>query len=258
MAFVAGGGLGFGSSVGGPAKSQFVGTRVPDGKVGGLTARWNMASVLIVNAPSGGHAFIGYHLANQLVAKGHEVSIFNAGEEENATKKNPCASYGDLTEKGVSVAYGDPTSEDVGVDIDQAFGKKFTVIVENFSKSAEEISPMVRHATGTGVEQFLYVSSCGIYKKSDEVPLQVGDPVNEKAGQVAVEKLLESSGLNYSSFRPIYIVGPKAAKSDYLDYFFHRIVRKRPVLLPGSGRFPIDSAYIPCWTYSSLMFRLST
>mmetsp|Transcript_5746 Transcript_5746/g.8100 ORF Transcript_5746/g.8100 Transcript_5746/m.8100 type:complete len:98 (+) Transcript_5746:996-1289(+) len=87
MAFVAGGGLGFGSSVGGPAKSQFVGTRVPDGKVGGLTARWNMASVLIVNAPSGGHAFIGYHLANQLVAKGHEVSIFNAGEEENATKK---------------------------------------------------------------------------------------------------------------------------------------------------------------------------
>mmetsp|Transcript_5746 Transcript_5746/g.8104 ORF Transcript_5746/g.8104 Transcript_5746/m.8104 type:complete len:92 (+) Transcript_5746:1159-1434(+) len=57
-------------------------------------------------------------------------------------KKNPCASYGDLTEKGVSVAYGDPTSEDVGADIDQAFGRKFTVIIENFSKSAEEISPM--------------------------------------------------------------------------------------------------------------------
>jgi hypothetical protein len=29
----------------------------------------------------GGHAFIGYHLAKQLIAKGHDVTIFNDGDK---------------------------------------------------------------------------------------------------------------------------------------------------------------------------------
>ena len=35
-------------------------------------------------AQGGGHAFIGYHLAKQLVAKGHDVTIFNDGDEVSA------------------------------------------------------------------------------------------------------------------------------------------------------------------------------
>lgn len=41
-------------------------------------------------AQGGGHAFIGYHLAKQLAAKGHDVTIFNDGDEARA-RARACA-----------------------------------------------------------------------------------------------------------------------------------------------------------------------
>jgi nucleoside-diphosphate-sugar epimerase len=35
---------------------------------------------LIVNTKGGGHAFIGLYLAKELLAKGHDVTIFNDGD----------------------------------------------------------------------------------------------------------------------------------------------------------------------------------
>lgn len=98
------------------------------------------------------------------------------------------------------------------------------------------------------MSQFIYVGSCGAYQKSDEVPLIEGDAVKSSAGQIAVESLLASSGLNYSAFRPIYIIGPKCSKKEYIDYFFHRIVRNRPVFFPASSKhrpLPLISSFLP-------------
>jgi hypothetical protein len=36
---------------------------------------------LIVNTKGGGHAFIGLYLAKALLAKGHDVTIFNDGDQ---------------------------------------------------------------------------------------------------------------------------------------------------------------------------------
>lgn len=36
---------------------------------------------LIVNTKGGGHAFIGLYLAKELLAKGHDVTIFNDGDQ---------------------------------------------------------------------------------------------------------------------------------------------------------------------------------
>lgn len=38
-------------------------------------------SVLIANTKGGGHAFIGLHLARQLLDSGHSVTILNDGDE---------------------------------------------------------------------------------------------------------------------------------------------------------------------------------
>lgn len=37
--------------------------------------------VLISNTKSGGHAFLGLHLAQRLLEQGHEVTILNAGSK---------------------------------------------------------------------------------------------------------------------------------------------------------------------------------
>ncbi len=49
-----------------------------------------------------------------------------------------------------------------------------------------------------------------------------------------VEELIANEGLPWTSFRPQYIYGPKTNKRDYLDYFFDRIVREKPVPIPNS------------------------
>ena len=49
-----------------------------------------------------------------------------------------------------------------------------------------------------------------------------------------VEEYLAAEGLPWSSFRPMYLYGPHAAK-DSVEWVFDRGVRGRPVPLPGSG-----------------------
>ena len=46
----------------------------------------NASKVFVVNTPGGGHAVLGFHLAKQLTADGHEVTIMVPGEEVR-----PCA-----------------------------------------------------------------------------------------------------------------------------------------------------------------------
>lgn len=47
----------------------------------GLAALVRADSCLIVNTKGGGHAFIGLHLAKQLIAKGHKVTIMQDGDK---------------------------------------------------------------------------------------------------------------------------------------------------------------------------------
>jgi hypothetical protein len=53
-----------------------------------LTVQVRADNALIVNAKSGGHAFIGYYLAKSLKAKGHSVTILNDGEEVEKVVSN--------------------------------------------------------------------------------------------------------------------------------------------------------------------------
>jgi nucleoside-diphosphate-sugar epimerase len=73
-----------------------------------------------------------------------------------------------------------------------------------------------------GVKNYVYVSSGGMYKNTEEVPLLETDAVKE-TGQRKVELLAAELGLPWTSFRPQYIYGPKTNKRDYLDWFFDRV-----------------------------------
>jgi hypothetical protein len=46
-----------------------------------VSVRVRADKCLIVNTKGGGHAFIGLYLAKELVSKGHDVTIFQQGDE---------------------------------------------------------------------------------------------------------------------------------------------------------------------------------
>ncbi|XP_030552773.1 chloroplast stem-loop binding protein of 41 kDa a, chloroplastic [Rhodamnia argentea] len=186
--------------------------------------------VLIVNTNSGGHAIIGFYFAKELLASGHSVTVLTIGEEgSDKMKKPPFTRFSEIVSGGGKTVWGDPGG--VGKVVG---GEAFDVVLDNNGKDLDAVRPVADWAKSTGVKQFLFISSAGIYKPTDEPPHVEGDAVKADAGHVGVEKYISEIFDNWTSFRPQYMIGSGNNK-DCEEWFFDRIVRDRPVPIPGSG-----------------------
>ncbi|PWA56843.1 hypothetical protein CTI12_AA412360 [Artemisia annua] len=186
--------------------------------------------VLIVNTNSGGHAVIGFYFAKELLSGGHDVTVLTVGDEgSDKMKKPPFSRFNEITESGGKTVWGEPSA--IGTVLE---GLTFDVVLDNNGKDLDTVKPVVDWAKSSGAVQFLFISSAGIYKQTEEPPHVEGDTVKADAGHVAVEKYLSEVFGNWASFRPQYMIGSGNNK-DCEEWFFDRIVRGRPVPIPGSG-----------------------
>ncbi|KAL8548342.1 hypothetical protein ACS0TY_007604 [Phlomoides rotata] len=195
-----------------------------------FTVKAEKKNVLIVNTNSGGHAVIGFYFAKELLASGHSVTILTVGEEgSDKMKKPPFNRFSEIVSAGGKTVWGEP--KDIAKVLD---GAAFDVVLDNNGKDLDAVRPVADWAKSTGVKQFLFISSAGIYKPTEEPPHVEGDAVKDSAGHVGVEKYMSEIFDNWASFRPQYMIGSGNNK-DCEEWFFDRIVRGRPVLIPGSG-----------------------
>ena len=68
-------------------------------------------------------------------------------------------------------------------DLGQALpNSSFDVVIDNNGKDLSAVGPVLEGAKACRAKQFLFVSSCGIYKSTNSPPLIEGDPVKEDAG----------------------------------------------------------------------------
>ena len=186
--------------------------------------------VLIVNTNGGGHANIGFWLAKTLAAQGHSVTLNTIGsKDDKKMQKPPFTYFNELTSAGVQTVWADP-----GELATKAAGAQFDVVVDNNGKDLDSVGPVAAFAKQCGAKQFLFVSSAGMYKPTPTPPHLEGDAVKESAGHAQVEAKLATMPFSFASFRPQYFTGYGNNK-DCEEYFFDRLVRGRPVLVPGSG-----------------------
>ncbi|KAI9119226.1 hypothetical protein K1719_009901 [Acacia pycnantha] len=187
-------------------------------------------NVLIVNTNSGGHAVIGFYFAKELLGNGHSVTILTVGEESSdKMKKPPFNRFSEIVSAGGRTIWGNPA--EIGSVIG---GETFDVVLDNNGKDLDAVRPVIDWAKSSGTKQFLFISSAGIYKTTDEPPHVEGDVVKADAGHVGVEKYIEETFGSWAVFRPQYMIGSGNNK-DCEEWFFDRIVRDRPVPIPGSG-----------------------
>lgn len=188
-------------------------------------------STLIIQNKGGGHGEIGLHLALELVKKDIAVTIIHEGKD---TGKPPHDSYSALTDAGVTVKWcGD--LEDSTAALAALDGASFSAVVDNWSKSPEQIKPYAEAAKAWGVTNYAYVSSAGMYTPDKGDTAAISEECTVKSsGQRQAEELLAEMELPFSYFRPQYIYGPSQGKS-YLAFFFDRLCRGRPVPVPGDG-----------------------
>ncbi|KAK6164675.1 hypothetical protein DH2020_001539 [Rehmannia glutinosa] len=204
-----------------------------------FAVRAEKKNVLVVNTNSGGHAVIGFYFAKELLAAGHGVTILTVGEEgSDKMKKPPFNRFSEIVGAGGKTVWGEPA--DIGKVLE---GATFDVVLDNNGKDLDTVRPVADWAKSSGVKQFLFISSAGIYKPTDEPPHVEGDTVKADAGHVGVEKYISETFGNWASFRPQYMIGSGNNK-DCEEWFFDRIVRGRPVLIPGSGMQLTNIAHV--------------
>jgi len=101
----------------------------------------------------GGTRFIGVSLTKVLVEQGHEVVLFNRGNK-------PATDPAQLKEK--------------------LKNESFEAIFDNNGRELSDTQPLVQ-IFRERIGHFVYVSSAGVYLKSDQMPHKEGDKLDPKS-----------------------------------------------------------------------------
>ena len=177
----------------------------------------------------GGTRFIGVYLTQVLLEQGHEVVLFNRGN-------HPAPA-------GVEQIQGD--RKDASQLKDKLAGTSFDTIFDNNGRELSDTQPLVEIFNGK-IKHFVYVSSAGVYLPTSQMPHKEGDEVDPNSrhkGKHHTEAYLAKSGIPWTSLRPSYIYGPQNY-NDLEAWFFDRIVRDRPIPIPGNGKYITQFGHI--------------
>ncbi|MGF1600631.1 MAG: NAD-dependent epimerase/dehydratase family protein [Thermosynechococcaceae cyanobacterium] len=168
----------------------------------------------------GGTRFIGVDLTQILVKQGHEVVLFNRGNKPAPVD-------------GIQQIQGDRKDP---AQLQQLASESFDAIYDNNGRERSDTEPLAELFKGK-IEHFVYMSSAGVYLKGDQMPhleTDAIDPNSRHCGKAETEAYLAEQGLPFTSIRPTYIYGPQNY-NDLEAWFFDRIVRDRPIPIPGPG-----------------------
>ena len=171
----------------------------------------------------GGTRFIGVYLTKILVERGHDVVLFNRGNKPAPVE-------------GVQQIHGDRKESTRLKEL--LASEEFDAVFDNNGRELSDTQPLVEIFKDK-IQHFVYVSSAGVYLKSDLMPHVEGDSVDPKSrhkGKFETEAYLRDAGVPFTSIRPVYIYGP-GNYNPLEAWFFDRIVRDRPIPIPGNGMY---------------------
>lgn len=182
---------------------------------------------------AGATGFVGGHLVDDLLAKGHRLRCLVRSEKKEKA----------LSEKGVEVVRGDITSAETlkGVLGPEDFVVHLVGIIEERQKATfnsvhvEGTANLVAEAKRAGVRHFFYQSALGSDRNSWSGYLRT---------KGEAEDIVRGSGLNFTIFRPSLIIGP-------WDGFTKKLadmIKLSLVLpIPGEGKAKFQPVYIKDW-----------
>ena len=167
----------------------------------------------------GGTRFVGKSLVQKLILQNHDVDIFTRGNNPNP--------------KGSNVIKGDRN------DIKSILNLKninYDVIFDISGRELYQTKFLIDNIKHN-FDRYVYVSSAGVYKESQELPINEKDPIDEDSrhkGKYETEKWLIDNKIPFTSFRPTYIYGP-GNYNKIENWFFERIVSSKEIPIPLDG-----------------------
>lgn len=185
----------------------------------------------------GGTRFSGASLWKELHSRGHDVTLYNRGK----TAAQPVAGHESDAEfesrvKSAKYLKGD-RKDPVALKslIDPG---KYDYVFDMNAREESDTRPLAELFVGSNLQQYVFMSSAGVYLQSEEMPHLETDPTDPKSrhkGKLDSEECLAKLGLPWCSFRPTYICGP-GNYNPLEQYFFERIDAGRTICIPGNGK----------------------
>jgi len=179
---------------------------------------------------AGGTEFISLHLLQSLRRDGHEVVVLNRGRNPGrlpAGVRTIVADRLDHAALGKALA-----GERVDALVDVTYAPTTGADVDAM---LEALAGRVGHA--------LFVSTGRVYDHAQPIPFDEDTPrslywgeyaKNKIAGEDALLRRHREAGLPVTIVRPTHVYGPLNTRNNE-TFFFDRLVRGRPVLLPDAG-----------------------
>jgi UDP-glucose 4-epimerase len=209
---------------------------------------------------TGGAGFIGSHVADALIRRGHQVTVLDdlsGGFPENVPA-------------GARFVRGSVADAAI---VDPLFaGGRFTRVYHLAAYAAEGLSHFIKRFNYTnnvlgsvtllnasinnGVEMFVFASSIAVYGSSPELPMIEATPARPEdsygIAKYAIELELhacrEMFGLDYAIFRPHNVFGPRQNIGDryrnVVGIFMNQILQGQPMTIFGDGTQSRAFSYI--------------
>jgi len=200
---------------------------------------------------TGGAGFIGSHVAEALLTRGHEVTVLD----------DLSGGFADNVPGGARFIKGSVTDH---AAVDRIFAEgRFDYVYHLAAYAAEGLSHFIKRfnytnnvigsvnlinaSINTGVKGFVFASSIAVYGRSSVVPMTeetIPEPEDPYGiAKYSVERELAASrtmfGLDYMIFRPHNVYGPRQNIADryrnVVGIFMNQILQDQPMTIFGDG-----------------------
>jgi UDP-glucose 4-epimerase len=209
---------------------------------------------------TGGAGFIGSHVADALLERGHRVTVLD----------DLSGGFRDNVPGGAAFVEGTFTDPRL---VDELFARsQFDCVYHLGAYAAEGLSHFIKRfnyvnnvvgsvnlinaSINTGVKGFVFTSSIAVYGASPELPMTEATPAHPEdpygIAKYAVEQELHASrsmfGLDFMIFRPHNVYGTRQNIADryrnVVGIFMNQILQGRPMTIFGDGRQTRAFSYI--------------
>lgn len=194
----------------------------------------------------GGTRFSGAYLWKELHDRGHSVSVYNRGKTDPKPVVRESDEAFQARIAAATAIQGDRKDpEQLKALIDPS---KYDYVFDMNAREEADTRPLAELFVGQeSFKQYVFMSSAGVYLKSEEMPHLERDPVDPKSrhkGKLDSETALAEMGLPWCSFRPTYICGPQNY-NPVERFFFERVDADRPgKCSAGENNFPHITVFL--------------